>query len=315
MIRLKRLYAHNFKQLTEIELCFPDASRILVQGKNEAGKSTLFEAVFFALFGSALATETGARGLDGLIAYGTEKARVELDLIGGDRLFKITRTIVRDKSNIWELEVTRDGNPPEEVRGNTAVNRRLVSELGFDGEALLNSCFVEQKKLEKLEGLNKAKREESLAKLLNLDAMVDLENNLKIRAEDKQELERLKKRAELSDIQADLPDHEKELATVEGKLQLIDLRRAVEGAAAELRTVAGLDVTICDLAAKRDAIAQQVERIDALKEAMQNVKEARDAVERMAENTREVERLKTEQAELARALEEAPRLEERSQAL
>lgn len=315
MIRLKRLYAHNFKQLSEIELRFPDASRILVQGKNEAGKSTLFEAVFFALFGSALATETGARGLDGLIAYGTEKARVELDLISGDRLFKITRTIVRDKSNVWELEMTRDGNPPEEVRGNTAVNKRLVAELGFDGEALLNSCFVEQKKLEKLEGLNKAKREESLAKLLNLDAMVDLENNLKIRAEDKQELERLKRRAELADIQVDLPDREKGLATVEGKLQLIDLRRAVEGAIAELQTVAGLDATICDLAAKRDAVAQQVERIDALKEAMQSVKEARDAVERMNENAREVERLKTEQAELARALEEAPRLQERARDL
>jgi DNA repair protein SbcC/Rad50 len=152
MIRLRRLYAHNFKQLQEVELHFPESARILVQGKNEAGKSTLFEAIFFALFGSALATETGARGLDGLIAYATEKARVELDVASGDRLFKIIRTIVRDKSNTWELEIIRDADTHEEIRGNTAVNKRLIAELGFDGDALLNTCFVEQKKLESWKG-------------------------------------------------------------------------------------------------------------------------------------------------------------------
>src|SRR5512142_1468610 len=103
MIRLKRLYAHNFKQLQEIELKFPDAARILVQGKNEAGKSTLFEAVFFALFGNAIASETGTRGLDALIAYGTEKARVELDLTCDGREFRIARTVVNGKPNVWEL--------------------------------------------------------------------------------------------------------------------------------------------------------------------------------------------------------------------
>ncbi len=92
MIHLKRLYTNNFKQLQEVDLHFPERGRILVQGKNEAGKSTLFEAVFFALFGTALATETGARGLDDLIGYGMEKARVELDVASGDRVFKTART-------------------------------------------------------------------------------------------------------------------------------------------------------------------------------------------------------------------------------
>lgn len=315
MIRLKRLYAHNFKQLQEVELAFPDSARILVQGRNEAGKSTLFEAIFFALFGSALASETGARGLDSLIAYETEKARVELDMSCGDRLFKITRTIVRAKSNTWELEICRDGMPPEEIRGNTAVNKRLVAELGFDGEALLNTCFVEQKKLEKLEGLSKAKREESLAKLLNLDAIVDLENDLKIRIEDRQELERLKKRADLAEIQAELPAREHELATVDSKLKLIDLRRAVEGSVTELQAVQSLEASICELLARRDAVAAQVERIEALKQAMVNVKQARDLVERSVETTREIERLAAERAEARRAADAGATLKERSRAL
>jgi len=315
MIHLKRLYAHNFKQLQEVELAFPDHARILVQGKNEAGKSTLFEAVFFALFGSALATETGARGLDDLIRYGIEKARVELDVQCGPRLFQIRRTIVRDKSNTWELDISREGDTLEEIRGNTVVNKRLIAELGFDGDALLNTCFVEQKKLEKLEGLSKAKREESLAKLLNLDALVQIENDLKIRAEDRQALERLKERADLAEIQAELPAHEAELARTEQQLRLIDLRGAVSGAVAELRAVQQLDAAIQALAVQRDATAQRVERVDALKEGMLHVKDARDAVERAADNARDSERLRQEQAEARRAADEIPNLQARGRAL
>jgi exonuclease SbcC len=315
MIQLRRLYANNFKQLQELELHFPAHARVLVQGKNEAGKSTLFEAVFFALFGSALATETGARGLDDLIHYGVEKARVELDVQFGARVFQIKRTIVRGKTNVWELDITRDGEPPEEIRGNTVVNKRLITELGFDGDALLNTCFVEQKKLEKLEGLSRAKREESLAKLLNLDALVALEGDLKIRGEDKQELDRLKKRADLAEIQAELPTHEQQLRAVDEKIKLIELHRAVTGAVAETRAIAGLDAAIHALAAQRDAAAQRVERIAALVEAGRAIKDARAAMERIPDTTREIERLKSEQAEAQRAVQAAPELDARDAAL
>ncbi len=315
MIRLKRLYANNFKQLQDLELHFPDQARVLVQGKNEAGKSTLFEALFFALFGRALATETGTRGLDDLIRYGVEKSLVELDVQCGARLFQIRRTIVRGKSNVGELDVARDGAIVEEIRGNSVVNKRLVAELGFDGDALLNTCFVEQKKLEKLEGLSRAKREESLARLLNLDALVHIENDLKIGTADRQELDRLKKRADLAEVQAELPAQEEKLKQVEQQLKLIDLRGAVNGAVSERLAVQQLDVAIQTLTAQRDAAARRVERIDALKEAMLSVKDARDAVERAAERAGEIERLRQEQAEARRIAEGMPALQARERAL
>ena len=315
MIHLKRLYAHNFKQLSEIDLHFPDRARVLVQGKNEAGKSTLFEALYFALFGSALATESGARGLDDLIRYGIEKADVELWIQIGVRIFKIKRKIVRGKLNTWELDVERDGQIEEEIRGNTVVNKRLIGELGFDGDALLNTCFVEQKKLEKLEGLSRAKREESLAKLLNLDSLVQVETDLKLRAEDKQAVERLKKRADLATIQAELPTHENELAKTESQLRLIDLRGATQGALSETRAVQQLDAQIHTLDAQRAQTAQRIERLDALKEAMLNVKDARDAAERVTDGAREIERLRQEQADARRAADSIANLQTRLAAL
>lgn len=317
MIRLKRLYVNNFKQLQDLELHFPDRARILVQGKNEAGKSTLFEAIFFALFGTALATETGARGLDDLIRYQVEKALVELDLHAerGQRLLKIKRTIVRGKSNTWELDIARDGEIIEEIRGNTTVNKRLIGELGFDGDALLNTCFVEQKKLDKLEGLSKSKREESLAKLLNLDKLVQIESDLKVGAEDKREIDRLKKRADLAAIQSELPALEVELSKTEEKLALIDLRGAVEGAVSEMRAVEKLAAEIQARAAQRDQTAQRVERLDALKQAMLDVKAARDAAERANDMAREIERLRQEQADTQRAVAQIPELQARGAAL
>jgi len=310
MIRLKRLYVHNLKQLQEVELHFPDHARVLVQGKNEAGKSTLFEALYFALFGNALATESGTRALDDLIRYQVEKARVELDLQVNARLFQIRRTLARGKSNVWELDIW-NGDVVDEIRGNTAVNKRLVAELGFDGDALLNTCFVEQKKLEKLEGLTRAKREESLAKLLNLDALVQIEDNLKVRAEDKQESERLKKRAELAAIQAELPPLQQQLAHTESQLRLLELRGAAEGARNELRAIQQLDAKINELTAQHNDLAQRVARLEALRTAMEYIKDARNAIAQRDEQARTLERLTQDQADAQRAADAIPTLQAR----
>src|SRR4029078_3653529 len=167
------------------------------------------------------------------------KARVELDLQVRDRVFKITRQLVRGKTNKWELDIVRPDGTLEEVRANKAVNDRLVSELGFDAEALLNTCFVEQKKLEQIEGMSKGKREESLSKILNLERLLDLEDKLKLRGEDEKMLTRLSHRVELPRAQTELPGVADELARAEGQLRLLDLRTNVERAIAELTASQG----------------------------------------------------------------------------
>ena len=339
MIRIRRIAAHNFKQLREVDLYLPEVGRFLVQGRNEAGKSTLFEAVFFGIFGQALVTETGTRRLDDLIAYGMEKARVEIWLEApahpstglrpfdeaqgrhssgqgsGRRLFKIARTIVRDKANVWELDIESPGGI-EEVRGNRAVNRRIVQELGFDGEALLNTCFVEQKKLEKLEGMNRAKREESLMKLLNLDAMVRMEQEFKIRGEDRLALARCEQRAELARIQAELPEKEEALGQVEGKLLFIGLRRDVDAVVQERRTIGQLEGEIAALTAQRQALAVRVAQVDRLKEGLQALREVQGYRERIVEQRREIQRLEEELEEAERLRREAlPALKKRLRSL
>jgi len=312
MIRLKRLYAHDFKQLHEIEIVFPEAGRILVQGKNEAGKSTLFEAVFFALFGLALNTESGAKNLDDLIRYEQEKARVELDVQLRDRVLQITRTLVRAKSNKWELDIVRPDGTRDEIRGNRAVNDRLVSELGLDAEALLNTCFVEQKKLEKLEGMGKAKREESLSKILNLERLLELEEQLKLRGEDEKHLTRLAHRVELARAQAELPGVLEDLQRAEAELKQLDLRANIERALAELHARDALTQDLAALQTRRADLQTQVTRVDALDRAQQAMAALLLRHDALVQAQEQSAALESERAEIQRdAQERLPALQAR----
>ncbi|MFN3698732.1 MAG: AAA family ATPase, partial [Dictyoglomus sp.] len=45
MIKLVRLELINFKQYQKAEIDFPEQGKILIKGKNEAGKSSIFEAI------------------------------------------------------------------------------------------------------------------------------------------------------------------------------------------------------------------------------------------------------------------------------
>src|SRR5215469_12470930 len=46
-ILLQHLHVHAYKQLREVELWFPRHGSILIGGPNEAGKSSLLEAIYF----------------------------------------------------------------------------------------------------------------------------------------------------------------------------------------------------------------------------------------------------------------------------
>jgi exonuclease SbcC len=296
MIYLRRLAAQNFKQLRDVELVLPPRGRFLVQGKNEAGKSTLFEAVFFALFGQALVTETGSRRLDDLIGYGLEKARVELDLAVHDRLFRLARTIVRGKPNLWELDIVQGGQT-ELVRGNEAVNSRIVQELGFDGEALLNTCFVEQKKLEKLEGMGRAERERSLMKLLNLETMQRLEDDFKVRGEDRLALRRDEQRRELAEIQDELPGRLRRQQDVEAQLFVLSLRQTLATLAEEQWAIQALDNEVAARRPDLERLTAQAQQANALREGILALREVIEKLERLGEQQAETERLAVELAQ------------------
>ncbi len=235
MILLKRLRVENFKLLRQLDLAFPRQGSVLVEGLNESGKSTLFESVFYALYGVPLATEGRGRGnLESVIHYEAESATVELLLEVGETELEVRRGLARGKPSQASLVVRPAGAPEERVAGVLAVNARVVEELGgLDGEALLNSCFVEQKKLSKLEDLAGGQRRDSLRKLLNLERLTELADRFKVTLQDERMLAEARDRLEMAEVAAQLPDVASERAELEAVLRGVPLPQREGEAPAE----------------------------------------------------------------------------------
>lgn len=277
MIRLRRLVAREFRQLVDVDLTFPRRGRVLVQGRNEAGKSTLFEAIFVALFGKPLDGKT----LDECVQYGREQAWLELELeLGGGRTMTVTRRIRATAArNRYELTIRAPDGAEETVQG-AQVGERIEAELGLDGEALLNTCFVEQKKLEKLEGLGLREREHSLMKLLNLDRLVALADELKVTRADEADVQRLRDRLALADVQARLPILEAEHAAAAAAVARAEAAAAVAAAVAERRALDDLAAARAAAAAEAEIRAGRAAAAERLRQAMARLRDLSTARER-----------------------------------
>lgn len=204
MILLKRLTIPALKHLREVDLWLPRRGAVLIEGPNESGKSTLFEAIYFALYGRPLVGEEPGRAtLAALLPHDGAQAQVTLCLVTGETALEVTRTLTRARNGALTSEasllVRQPGQPDERINAVSAVNDRLLAELhGLDGDTLRNSCFMEQKGLERLESLRRDEREEAISRLLGLERLVAAERSLSPSADERRLLERLREQATLA---------------------------------------------------------------------------------------------------------------------
>ncbi|MGH2502882.1 MAG: AAA family ATPase, partial [Ktedonobacterales bacterium] len=93
MITLKRLTTPALKRLRDVDLWLPRRGATLIEGPNESGKSTLFEAIYFALYGRPLVgEEPGKATLASLIPHDGAQAQVTLTLLTDETELEVTRT-------------------------------------------------------------------------------------------------------------------------------------------------------------------------------------------------------------------------------
>jgi DNA repair exonuclease SbcCD ATPase subunit len=194
MILLQHLSVGALKQLREIEIWFPERGSILVEGRNEAGKSTLFEAIFFALYGAPLTGEESRATLEDLIPHSGIPVELQLSLRAGESILEIHRklapsTSIRRVAHEAHLVVRHPGLPPEEINGPHAVNTRILQELnGLDADSLRNSCFMEQRGLDRLERLGRDQRDTAIARLLGIERLRRIEKELREAEEEQNRL-------------------------------------------------------------------------------------------------------------------------------
>ena len=195
MLKLVSLKASGFKRLDlQDKITFPDGG-MLIHGRNESGKSTIMEAIHYALYGFAL-RPTKRAGKQDLISYGKPSAIIELEFSIDDDEYQIRREIKRKGANVHVLNKRdKSGNLSRVTNNATPVNKHILEILhGIDSDALLNSCLVEQKELGKLEAANKQDRIKAMSNLLNLEEFVDAREALR---KDRSNLEKTSKDTQL----------------------------------------------------------------------------------------------------------------------
>jgi len=317
MIILKHLTTQQFRALREIDLHFPQRGSILIQGPNEAGKSALFESIYFALYGTPVdswSVNHGRRSADDLILYGASQATTTLTLSVGATELTINRTIERGKAQQVTLHVRKLGLPEEPpITDPVAANERIIDELGhMDGEALRNSCFIEQKGLHRLEDLPGSEREATIRKLLGLEKLMRLTEQFKLTPNDEQMLVDSAERLKLAEIQANIPELSQQLGQLEVALDAVTVSEDLAEISQQEAEIAEQELSLEQLRAKRSQLKARQIRIQHLRKADATLAGIIAAYDDIAESHRELPELDRQIAELdRREREELPPLEQR----
>lgn len=163
---ITRLKLSNVRLHADLDVMFSDSDQlVLLAGDNGAGKSTILEAIVYALYGE---TRHGRRGIADMVRRGAEHEGMQVDLeftVGAD-----TYTVVRR----WEkgkTSATLEANGVVRMRGAGEVTAEVGAILGMDSTGFKLSTIARQKELDGLTDMTAARRRSSINRLLRLDAI------------------------------------------------------------------------------------------------------------------------------------------------
>jgi exonuclease SbcC len=142
---ISALYAENFRKYQKLEVeDIPQKGVITVAGLNESGKTSIGEAICFALYNRTFVLDQ--KNLYKIIAWGADLAEVTLKFVDGEGgNYTLYRSINRDGTHKVQLE--RDDSQDVILETEQDVENALLKILGFDYDAFANSFYLAQREL------------------------------------------------------------------------------------------------------------------------------------------------------------------------
>lgn len=170
---LSKLRLENFKKYSSFEIEFGEGL-IGIIGKNGSGKSTIFEAILFALYG-----EAKKKGNKTLIrnANTSEKDAVvvELEFEFEGILYRVIREF-RGKAMSANAKFYKNGSLT--TTGAKEVTKAIVKLTKMSKDAFMHTLFASQKELSSLCTLDKEDRKKMIRRLLGLEKIDFVEKEL-----------------------------------------------------------------------------------------------------------------------------------------
>jgi len=169
---LTRLQVKNYKKYRDFQTDFTEGLTGII-GRNGSGKSTIFNAIVFALYGSAKGEKRGIR-----YAKAKERDIVKVTLffeIDGKE-YRVTREIRGKELN--SQAYLYDGDERLIAQSTKGVTKEITRLIGMNKEAFIYTVFSSQKELTALSRLASNDRKKMIRKLLGLEKIDKIEEDI-----------------------------------------------------------------------------------------------------------------------------------------
>lgn len=148
---INSLLAVNFRKYHKLEITdIPEKGVITIEGLNESGKTSIGEAICFALFGRTFSLDE--KNLHKIICWGRDTAEVTLHFsVGSYEHYKLFRSLDRDGNSKVSLAKELGKDVPDNsnitLETEEKVSDALTTILSFDYDAFANSFYLAQREL------------------------------------------------------------------------------------------------------------------------------------------------------------------------
>ena len=223
----KKIVLKNFLSYRTAELDFTGLHTACICGENGAGKSSLLEAISWAVWG-----KTRTSSDDDLIYLGEKSLRVDYEFIYNQDTYRIIRSRQKKRGSSLDFQILSQDNY-QSLSGKTIRDTQNAIDncLKIDYETFVNSAYLRQGRADEFMQNKPTKRKQILANLLKLeqyDSLAteakDLAKDYKIRGEEinRQLAEQKVKVEQKQSIKVELDNTEKELQFYQQKEQSLN---------------------------------------------------------------------------------------------
>jgi DNA repair protein SbcC/Rad50 len=190
-MRPRSLHVEGFTCFRDVQdvLDFGALSLFAISGPTGAGKSSILDAITFALYGYV--PRLGKQGISDAVSLGRDRMAVRLEFVVGDRQFRVGRALRRKKAASVILEEITNGNTrllADKVRD---ADEQIAALTGLQYETFIQTVLLPQGEFAKFLHSDPGERGKILRELLKLDVYE------RMRAHAEQELRQHKERLQL----------------------------------------------------------------------------------------------------------------------
>ncbi len=170
-----QLTLKNFLSYRDATLDFRGLHTACICGSNGAGKSSLLEAITWAIWG-----ESRAIAEDDVINTGAKEVRVDFIFQTNQQIYRVIRTRHRGGNSVLEFQIeTSTGFRVLTGKGVRATQDLILEHIKLDYDTFINSAYLRQGRADEFMLKRPNERKEILAELLKLNQYDELEERAK----------------------------------------------------------------------------------------------------------------------------------------